>query len=150
MTRERENVVKLLFPQLAYLISNVVILLDKNPPHHTGYAEKLKKFSEASTITAGTGEKPFLIVIQNPVEPSLLKDPDKSFLIEQSTQDFYQCLQNQNVVDELKQYYRDICFLRLPFWENHPLIFDQQISLLQVLFILIYLHTLAHYLFVHS
>jgi hypothetical protein len=131
MTKERENVVKVIFPQLAYLISNIVILLDRNPPHHTGYAEKLKRFTEASTRNAGAGEKPFLIVVQNPVELSLLKDPVESFLIEKSTEDFYQCLQNQNVIDELKQYYRDICFIRLPFWDSHPIRFDQQILQLE-------------------
>jgi hypothetical protein len=131
MTKERENVVKVLFPQLAYLIANVVILLDKNPPHHTGYAEKLKRFTEASTRNPGTGEKPFLIVIQNQVDLSLVKNGEDSFNLEESNRDFHQCLQNQNVIDELQQYYREICFIRLPSWTQHPTLFDQQILLLQ-------------------
>jgi hypothetical protein len=145
MTKERETVVKILFPQLAYLISNIVVLIDKNPPHHTGYTEKLKRFSEASTRNPGTGEKPFLIVIQNPVDVALVNE--ESFDLQQSRQDFEECLKNQNVLEELKQHYRDICFIRLPSWIQDPRLFDQQLGYLQVRFFS--LLSLSHFL-IHS
>jgi hypothetical protein len=133
----RHEVVKTIFPQIAYLISNIVVLVDKQPPHHTGYAEKLTKFAELSTVNSGTGEKPFLIVIQNFVSPELLESGSttktrESLKIERSTADFHECIGEQKKTEELLQHYRDICFIRLPSWATHPALFDQQICLLQV------------------
>jgi hypothetical protein len=138
--------VKTLFPQLAYLISNIVVLIDKQPPHHTGYIEKLLKFAELSTKNSGTGEKPFLIVIQNFANPENQKDSTTSYTLQQSTADFMECLSRQKRIQELLQHYREVTFLRLPSWTSHPLLFDQQICLLQVLFILfiLFIHTHTH------
>jgi hypothetical protein len=148
MTKERSDVIKNFFPQLAYLISNIVVLIDKNPPHHGEYAQKLKRFAELSTRTHGTGEKPFLIVIQNPVDLAQVKDPNTSFILEQSNRDFYECLANQQVTDELSQFYRDICFIRLPLWTNDAKLFDNQILLLQVLLFFSLLYIICyHFMF---
>jgi hypothetical protein len=129
-------VIKTLFPQFAYLISNVVVLIDKQPPHHTGYIEKLTRFAELSTMNSGTGEKPFLIVIQNFISPDLQKggttQSPEALKIQKSTEDFFECIRRQKKTQELLQHYRDICFIRLPSWATHPLLFDQQICLLQV------------------
>jgi hypothetical protein len=131
-TQQRDEVVKTVFPQLAYLISNIVVLIDKQPPHHTGYAEKLTKFAELNTLNSGTGEKPFLIVIQNFVDPESQKGGEQAYSIEQSTADFNECIQRQRKTQELLQHYREICFIRLPSWTSQPILFDQQICLLQV------------------
>lgn len=131
LNRQREEVVKTIFPQLAYLISNIVVLIDKQPPHHTGYVEKLTKFAELSTINSGTGEKPFLMIIQNFANPENQREKYDSYKIEQSTTDFNECIQRQKKTQELLQHYRDICFIRLPSWTAHPLLFDQQICLIQ-------------------
>jgi hypothetical protein len=132
LNQQRENVVKTVFPQLAYLISNIVVLIDKQPPHHTAYVEKLTKFAELSTLNSGTGEKPFLIIIQNLANPEQQKEGYDSYKIERSTADFNECIQRQKKTQELLQHYREICFIRLPSWISQPILFDQQICLLQV------------------
>jgi hypothetical protein len=109
-----------------------VVLIDKQPPHHTGYIEKLTKFAELSTKNSGTGEKPFLIIIQNFANPDNQKDGTASYTLRQSTSDFMQCLSQQKKTQELLQHYREICFIRLPSWTSERLLFDQQICLLQV------------------
>lgn len=121
MSKERHDVIRTVFPQLAYLISNVVVLLDKQPPHHTGYIEKLTKFAELSTMNSGTGEKPFLIVIQNFANPDNQRDGEQAYSIEQSTANFNECIQRQKKTQELLQHYREVCFIRLPSWTAHPL-----------------------------
>jgi predicted acylesterase/phospholipase RssA len=131
LTKERHEVVKTIFPQLAYVISNIVVLIDKQPPHHTGYIEKLTKFAELSTKNSGSGEKPFLIVVQNFANPETQRDSTTSYTLNQSTSDFMQCLSREKKAQELLQHYREICFIRLPSWALHPLLFDQQICLLQ-------------------
>jgi predicted acylesterase/phospholipase RssA len=131
LSNERHNVIKTVFPQLAYLISNIVVLVDRQPPHHTGYVEKLTKFAELNTVNSGAGEKPFLIVIQNFANPEQQKAGEESYRIEQSTADFNECIQRQKKTQELLQHYREICFIRLPSWTAHPHLFDQQICLLQ-------------------
>jgi hypothetical protein len=107
------------------------VLIDKQPPHHTGYVEKLTKFAELSTKNSGTGEKPFLIVIQNFANPGQQKGTE-AYNPENSTQDFYKCIQEQQKTQELLQHYREVRFFRLPSWNNDPILFDQQICSLQV------------------
>jgi hypothetical protein len=132
LIKQREEVVKTMFPQLAYLISNIVVLIDKQPPHHTQYMEKLIKFAELSTKNSGPGEKPFLIIIQNFANPENQRDEHRSYLFDVSTEDFNVCIRQQQKATELLQHYRDICFVRLPSWNKNPELFDQQICSLQL------------------
>jgi len=127
--KERENVVKAIFPQLAYLISNVVVLVDRQLPYHTSYLDKLEKFAEASTRNPGPGEKPFLIIIQNFADPDQQGNKD-AYDIEESTAEFLHCIQEYSKAQSLLQHYRQVCFLRLPSWSSHPILYDKQIYLL--------------------
>jgi hypothetical protein len=136
MDKQREEVVKTIFPQLAYLLSNIVILVDKQPPHHTGYLERLIHFTEVTVQNPGAGEKPFLIVIQNFANPDNQKADSNAYIIDQSTADFNECILRQRKAQDLLQHFREICFVRIPSWTLHPLLFDQQICLLQVYFLL--------------
>jgi hypothetical protein len=120
-----------IFPQLAYLISNIVILVDRQLPFHTSYIEKLEKFAEASIRNSGTGEKPFLIIIQNFADPDNEKN-ENAYNIDQSTADFLQCIKSQPKMQSLLQHYRRVCFMRLPSWITHPILYDKQIYLLHV------------------
>jgi hypothetical protein len=130
LQNERDKVVEAVFPQLAYLLSNIVILLDRHPPHHSSYIEKLQRFAEASSRTPGFGEKPFLIVVQNFVDPPNPQDTN-AYKLAQSTNDFLECIKQSKAISLLEQY-RDLCFIRLPSWHNYPLLYDQQICLLRV------------------
>jgi hypothetical protein len=84
-------------------------------------------------MNSGTGEKPFLIIIQNLTNPEQQKESYDSYKIERSTADFNECIQRQKKTQELLQHYREFCFIRLPSWASYPILFDQQICLLQVM-----------------
>jgi predicted acylesterase/phospholipase RssA len=128
MDKQRVELIRTVFPQLAYLISNIVVFVDKQPLDE-GYLEKLTRFIEVSVQNPVVGEKPFLIAIQNFVDPE--KGEHTRYVLEQSTADFTEFIQRQKKLQMLLQHFREICFVKLPSWSKNPLLFDQQICLLQ-------------------
>jgi hypothetical protein len=130
--QQRTEIVKIIFPQIAYLVSNIIVFISRDPPHHTGYFERLSKFIQSSVQNPGSGEKPFLVVIQNFCNPESQKSSTESYDLNNSKKDFQHCLRQQEKLSDLLQHYRDICFIRVPSWLSHPDLYGQQICVIKV------------------
>lgn len=136
MQAERAELVNEVFPQLAYLLSNIIVFVTRLPPHHTKTMESLISFAQASTKNPGSGEKPLLIIIQNFADQELqLGNKSALYLIANSTKLFHEHVLNQNqAAKEALKYYRDIYFVKLPSYNMDAILFDAQILCLQVPF----------------
>jgi hypothetical protein len=137
MQQERAELVNEVFPQLAYLLSNIIVFVTRQPPHHTKAMENLISFAQASAKNTGSGEKPLLIIIQNFADQELqLPDKDTAYLINNTTKLFHEYVLNRNsMAKEALKHYRDIYFVKLPSWYMDALLFDRQILSLQERFL---------------
>lgn len=111
-----------IFPQLAYLLSNVIVYVNTQPLQNTAILRVIESFTEKSI--RNSSQKPDLIIIQNkyngsPSESNDAFDPDISTKIFKD--------EVKNDLDSLLQKYRSVHFVRFPE-ERFPEKYNMQIQ----------------------
>ena len=111
---ERYNIVGERFPQLAYMISDVLIYVDVHPMHDRKYLTRVREFAKRSNQQNASTDKPFLILVQN-------KADDLSTLeIRETTDQFFIAAKEDPELDAFLNCFRDIYFIKVPHRRHSP------------------------------
>lgn len=132
--KERRKAVTEYFPKLAYVLSNIVILIGKEELISADYLNRCYDFTRsANTNITDIPYLPVLIIIENKCSLA------KKFGINEVTDEFFRI--HHSETNDLKRYFSKIYCIRLPHTEqyqkvnkvllNGEVIFEQQLSMLK-------------------
>jgi len=131
---ERRKSVTEYFPKLAYVLSNIVILIGKEELISADYLNRCYEFTRsANTNIADIPYLPVLIIIENKCSLA------KNFGIDEVTDEFFRI--HQTEIGDLQNYFSKIYCIRLPHTDqlqkvkgsvlDGEVIFEQQLSVLK-------------------
>lgn len=132
--KERRKAVTQYFPKLAYVLSNIVILIGKEELISADYLNRCYEFTRsANTNITNIPYLPVLIIIENKCSLA------KKFGIDEVTDEFFRI--HRHEADDLKKYFSKIYCVRLPHTQqlqkvnkvvvDGEAIFEQQLSTLK-------------------
>jgi hypothetical protein len=96
------------FPQLAYIISDILVYVDVHPMHDRKYLTRVKEFARKSNEKNASTDKPALILIQNKAEDTT----GGTLSIKRTTTQFFQCAKEDIELDGFLQVRICLCELR--------------------------------------
>src|SRR3989338_283734 len=111
---ERMNIVNDRFPQLAYMISDVLVYVDVHPMHDRKYLTRVREFAKRSNQQNASTDKPFLVLVQNKA------DDLSSLEIRETTEQFFIAAKEDPELDSFLNCFRDIHFIKITHRRHSP------------------------------
>lgn len=131
-------------PKVAYLISNILVYVDRQPMHNKSYVHRIKKttlnskmpryqervldFSKRAAPGLNSSDRPHLVIVQNFCPDN---DPDE-YDIATSTREFRKLLEASGELQRVDDNFASLSFIKIPDAAKDQELFSEQIYHLQV------------------
>ena len=135
-TKNRTDYVSRCFPQLFYILSNVIIFTNRQALANREYIARIEQFTMRSVANQQSRNLPYLIVVQNFCNPpsEQTDSGEDPYDVENSTSLFLRSLESDghDVKDLLRNSFSGFCFIKIPDGRIFPTQYCEQLKQLKV------------------
>jgi calcium-independent phospholipase A2-gamma len=134
-TKNRTDYVSRCFPQLFYILSNVIIFTNRQALANREYIARIEQFTMRSVANQQSRNLPYLIVVQNFCNPpsEQTDSGEDPYDVENSTSLFLRSLESDghDVKDLLRNSFSGFCFIKIPDGRIFPTQYCEQLKQLK-------------------
>lgn len=114
--RARSNAVAQIFPKLAYVLSDIIVLVGRDPMFNTRYVKRCIEFAATANAGVSNVRRPALILVANK-----LPNSECDFDVNHATQVFYNAVKDIKMEDSFFHYFSSVKCLYLNYREHEPM-----------------------------